>query len=357
MENDVLNMMSSTEKAPKRNAFEMTLADWERFVKEELNMPRYTAGQLCQWIYRKRVFNFSAMTNLSKTLREQLPELLEIKLPKLAKRQVAADGTRKYLWRLDGGEYIESVLMDHGNHYTACVSSQVGCPLRCAFCATGQQGFKRNLTASEIVSHFVAMESDVGHDINNVVFMGMGEPFLNYNNVVKAVRMLLDPKMRGLSARHVTISTSGIPGSIRRFADEGLDIYLCLSLHAPNNELRSRIMPVNDRFPLGSVFSALEYWQKKTGVRLTIEYVLLKNVNDTPDCAYELATLFSNLQVYVNLIPYNPVAGTRFARPSASRIMPFMKILKNLNIECDVRKEHGSDIDAACGQLRGKVVN
>ena len=247
--------------------------------------------------------------------------------------------------------------MDHGNHYTACLSSQVGCPLRCEFCATGQQGFKRNLSAGEIVSHFAAMESDVGHDINNVVFMGMGEPLLNYENVVKAVRMFLEPKMRGLSVRHVTISTSGIPEGIRRLADEGLDIYLCLSLHAPNNELRSRIMPVNERFPLGAVFSALEYWQKKTGVRLTIEYVMLKNVNDTPDCAYELATLFSNLQVYVNLIPYNPVAGTQFARPSASRIAPFMKILRELNVECEVRKEHGADIDAACGQLRGKTVS
>ena len=357
MENDELNVTNAPEKATKRNAFEMTLADWERFVQEELDMPRYTADQLCQWIYKKKVFDFRAMTNLSKALRERLPELLEIRLPKLAKRQTAADGTRKYLWRLDDGEYVESVLMDHGNHYTACISSQVGCPLRCEFCATGQQGFKRNLSAGEIVSHFAAMESDVGHDINNVVFMGMGEPLLNYENVVKAVRMFLEPKMRGLSVRHVTISTSGIPEGIRRLADEGLDIYLCLSLHAPNNELRSRIMPVNDRFPLGAVFGALGYWQKKTGVRLTIEYVMLKNVNDTPDCAYELATLFSNLQVYVNLIPYNPVAGTRFARPSASRIAPFMKILRELNVECEVRKEHGADIDAACGQLRGKTVS
>ena len=237
---------------------------------------------------------------------------------------MSQDRTRKYLWRLDDGQFIESVLMDHGNHFTACISSQVGCPLRCGFCATGQQGFTRNLTAGEIVAHFAAMEADVGHDINNVVFMGMGEPFLNADNVFRAVKMFLEPKMRGLSVRHVTISTSGIPDGIRRLADEGLGIYLCLSLHAPNDEIRSRIMPVNDKFPLSQV---------------------------------ELATLFDGLQVYVNLIPFNPVEGTRFSRPSASRIQPFMKILKELNVECELRKEHGTDIDAACGQLRGKTVN
>ena len=231
----------------------------------------------------------------------------------------------------------------------------MGCPLHCEFCATGQQGFTRNLTAGEIVGHFIAMESDLGHDINNVVFMGMGEPLLNYDNVIRAVRMLMEPKMRGMGVRRITISTSGVADGIRRLADEGLDIYLCLSLHAPNDEIRSRLMPVNDRYPLGTVLSALEYWQKKSGVRLTIEYVLLKNINDTPQCAYEMVTLFQNLQVYVNLIPYNPVAGTRFARPSASRIKPFMDILKELGVEAELRREKGVDIDAACGQLRGKA--
>ena len=341
----------------KINAFDLSLDEWRAFVQEKLDLPRYTADQICQWIYQKKVFDFAAMTNLSKAARASLPELVEFHLPRLAKRQVSQDRTRKYLWRLDDGQFIESVLMDHGNHFTACISSQVGCPLRCGFCATGQQGFTRNLTAGEIVAHFAAMEADVGHDINNVVFMGMGEPFLNADNVFRAVKMFLEPKMRGLSVRHVTISTSGIPDGIRRLADEGLGIYLCLSLHAPNDEIRSRIMPVNDKFPLSQVFDALKYWQKKTGVRATMEYILLKNINDMPECAYELATLFDGLQVYVNLIPFNPVEGTRFSRPSASRIQPFMKILKELNVECELRKEHGTDIDAACGQLRGKTEN
>ena len=354
MENAEMNVAAP---AQKRGAFDMNLAEWRDFVQEDLKLPRYTADQICQWVYQKKVFDFRAMTNLSKALRERLPQLVDVALPRLAQRQVSQDGTRKYLWRLADGQYIESVLMDHGNRYTACISSQVGCPLRCTFCATGQQGFTRNLTAGEIVAHFTAMEADLGADINNVVFMGMGEPLLNYDNVIRAVRMLLEPKMRGLSVRHVTISTSGIPEYIRRLADEELGIYLCLSLHAPNNELRSRLMPVNEKFPLPQVLDALRYWQKKTGVRLTVEYVLLKNQNDMPECAYELVTLFQGLQVYVNLIPYNPVEGSRYSRPSASRITPVMNVLKKLGIECELRKEHGTDIDAACGQLRGRALN
>ena len=339
----------------RRSAFSMSSDEWRAFAVECLGAQRYVGDQICQWLYKKRVFDFAAMTNLSKAMRARLPELVEIDVPKMAKRQVSVDGTRKYLWRLSDGECVESVLMDHGNRFTACISSQVGCPLRCGFCATGQAGFKRNLSVAEIIAQFTAMEAEAGHDINNVVYMGMGEPLLNYENVMKSVRMLLDPKMRGLSVRHVTISTSGIPQGIRRLADEGLGIFLCLSLHAPNNALRSKIMPVNDKFPLGPVLEAVSYWQKKTGVRLTVEYVLLKNVNDTPECAYELATLFNGIRAYVNLIPYNPVVGSGFARPSASRIKPFMDILKKLGIECEVRKEHGTDIDAACGQLRGKA--
>ncbi|MDY3868519.1 MAG: 23S rRNA (adenine(2503)-C(2))-methyltransferase RlmN [Pyramidobacter sp.] len=343
------------ENCEKVAGFEMNLAEWRAFVQEKLGLQRYVADQICQWVYQKKTFDFEQMTNLSKSLRASLPDQIDLTLPRMERRQVSADGTRKYLWRLSDGEFIESVILDHGNHYTACISSQVGCPLRCEFCATGRQGFTRNLTAGEIVSHFTAMEADLGRDINNVVFMGMGEPLLNYDNVIKAVRMLMEPKMRGMGVRRITISTSGIADGIRRLADEGLDIYLCLSLHAPNDEIRSRLMPVNNRYPLGTVLSALEYWQKKSGVRLTIEYVLLKNINDTPECAYEMVTLFENLQVYVNLIPYNPVAGTRFARPSASRIKPFMDILKELGVEAELRREKGTDIDAACGQLRGKA--
>lgn len=347
---------ANAEKPTPRNAFEMTLDEWHTFATDVLGMQRYVGDQICQWIYKKKVFNFNAMTNLSKAMRARLPEMLNIDLPRLSKMQESEDGTKKYLWRLSDDECVESVLMDHGNRFTACISSQVGCPLGCRFCATGQQGFKRNLTAAEIVSQFVAMESEVGHDINNVVYMGMGEPMLNYENVIKSVRLLLEPKMRGLSVRHITISTSGIPEGIRKLGDEGLGIYLCLSLHAPNNDIRSKLMPINDKYPIGQVLDAVKYWQKKTGVRLTVEYVLIKNVNDMRECAYELATMFNDIQAYVNLIPYNPVEGTPYSRPSASRINPFMSILKELNVECEVRKEHGTDIDAACGQLRGRII-
>lgn len=347
-------MENAEAKPAAANAFGMTLEEWRAFALDKAGLPRYAADQICRWIYRKKVFDFAAMTDLPKTARAALPGLIDTRLPALAGLQVSRDRTRKYLWRLADGEYVESVLMDHENRFTACVSSQVGCPLRCAFCATGRLGFTRNLAAGEIVAQFMAMEAEAGHDIDNVVFMGMGEPFLNTDAVLRAARIFLEPKMRGLSARHVTISTAGVPDGIRRLADEGPGVFLCLSLHAPNDALRTRLMPVNARYPLARVFDALRYWQDKTGVRATMEYILLKNVNDTPECAYELATLFRGLRVYVNLIPYNPVEGAGFSRPSASRVRPFMKILKGLNVECELRKEHGADIDAACGQLRAK---
>ncbi len=335
------------------DGLDLDLEQWRRLLQQRFDAPRYRADQICQWIYKKKALDFGAMTDLSKDLRARLPQEIGIQGPFLAQRQIAADGTRKYLWRLWDGQEIESVLLDHGNHYTACLSSQVGCPLACQFCATGRQGFQRNLTTGEIVGHFLAMEADLGRDIANVVFMGMGEPLLNYDSVIKAIRMLMEPKMRGLGVRHITISTSGIAPAIRRLADEDLGVYLCLSLHGPNDELRSRLMPVNRSYSLAQVMDALKYWQDRTGVRLTIEYVLLKNVNDLPELAYEMAALLQDLQVYVNLIPYNPVVP-QFSRPSASRIRPFMKILRDLGIETELRREKGADIDAACGQLRGR---
>ncbi|SMG41152.1 23S rRNA (adenine(2503)-C(2))-methyltransferase RlmN [Dethiosulfovibrio salsuginis] len=325
---------------------------WRSFT-EELGEPAYRADQLCQWIYQKKIFDVNRMTNLSKPLREGLVDKLYVQPPFSAKVQTSQDKTVKFLWRFLDGNEVESVLMDHGNHHTACLSTQVGCPLRCDFCATGRQGFVRNLTAGEIVGHLLAMESWLGQDIKNVVFMGMGEPLLNWDNLKKAIEILNHPKMRGMGIRRMTISTAGVAPGILALAESGLDVGLSVSIHAPNDEIRSRLMPVNDRYPMGQVIDALKVYQKKTGSRITVEYVMLKKVNDETEHAYELAALLSDLDVYVNLIPYNPVIE-RYSRPSASRVAPFAAILRKLGLEVDVRKEKGADIDAACGQLRGR---
>nr|WP_321500719.1 23S rRNA (adenine(2503)-C(2))-methyltransferase RlmN [uncultured Dethiosulfovibrio sp.] len=325
---------------------------WRSFT-EELGEPPYRADQLCQWIYQKKIFDVNRMTNLSKPLREGLVDKLYVQPPFSAKVQTSQDKTVKFLWRFLDGNEVESVLMDHGNHHTACLSTQVGCPLRCDFCATGRQGFVRNLTAGEIVAHFLAMEAWLGQDIKNAVFMGMGEPLLNWDNLKKAIEILNHPKMRGMGIRRMTISTAGVAPGILALAESGLDVGLSVSIHAPNDEIRSRLMPVNDRYPMGQVIDALKVYQKKTGSRITVEYVMLKKVNDETEHAYELAALLSDLDVYVNLIPYNPVIE-RYSRPSASRVAPFAAILRKLGLEVDVRKEKGADIDAACGQLRGR---
>lgn len=326
---------------------------WRSFT-EDLGEPAYRADQICQWIYQKKIFDVNRMTNLSKTLREGLAEKLYVQSPYSAKVQTSQDKTVKFLWRFLDGNEVESVLLDHGNHHTACLSTQVGCPLRCDFCATGRQGFVRDLTAGEIIGHFLAMEAWLGQDIKNAVFMGMGEPLLNWDNLKKAIEILNHPKMRGMGIRRITISTAGVAPGILALAESGLDVGLSVSLHAPNDEIRSRLMPVNDLYPMGQVMDALKVYQKKTGNRITVEYLMLKKLNDDPQQAYELAALLSDLDVYVNLIPYNPVVA-RYSRPSASRIEPFAAVLRKLGLEVDVRKEKGSDIDAACGQLRGRI--
>ncbi len=332
---------------------DLSYDQWRSFT-EELGEPAYRADQICQWIYQKKIFDVNRMTNLSKNLREGLSERLLVQPPYLAKVQTSQDKTVKFLWRFLDGNEVESVLMDHGNHHTACLSTQVGCPLRCDFCATGRQGFVRNLSAGEIIGHFLAMESWLGQDIKNIVFMGMGEPLLNWDNVKSAIETLNHPKMRGMGIRRITISTAGVAPGILALADSGLDVGLSISLHAPNDDIRSKLMPVNDRYPLGQVMDALKVYQKKTGSRITVEYVMLKKINDEVEHAYELAALLADLDVYINLIPYNPVIP-RYSRPSASRIAPFASTLRKLGLEVDVRKEKGADIDAACGQLRGRI--
>ena len=264
------------------DALSLSYEEW-RGRMAEWGEPGFRADQICGWIYGRKVFNYHEMSNLSKSLRERLSGSLLMPLPVLIREQASRDGTRKYLWQMTDGERVESVLLNHGGHTTACISSQVGCPLACTFCATGSLGFTRNLTPGEILGQFLMMERrrlDAGAEqgINNIVFMGMGEPLLNADSVLGSIRMLNHPKMRGLGARHITISTSGVVQGIVDLADFEIPIRLSVSLHAPNDALRSRLMPINRSCPLSRLVEALHIYRRRTGERVTIEYALIETM-------------------------------------------------------------------------------
>ena len=333
------------------DALSLDYEGWRNLI-ETWGEPKFRADQICQWIYSHKIFNYDLMSNLSKDLRAKLNENVLMTLPILIKTS-SSGGTIKYLWQLSDGERIESVLLNHGGHKTACISTQVGCPLGCAFCATGAMGFKRNLSSGEILGQFLLMESmQPDKAINNIVFMGMGEPLLNEDNLFKAIRTLNHVKMRNLGARHITISTSGIVPGIEDLADFEVPLRLSVSLHAPNDELRSRLMPINKKYPLQRLADALKFYKNRTGERITIEYILIANINDEPKYAYEMAALLNGLEPYINLIPYNPVKNNKkFKRSSDGAVKKFCAALTELKIEFEVRRERGSDIAAACGQL------
>ena len=334
-------------------ALELSLNDWQ-ILFAGWNEQKFRAAQVCQWIYAKKVFSYYDMSNLSKGLREKLNNNVMMYLPILIRQQTSKDGTKKYLWQLQDGSRVESVLLTHGGHKTACISSQAGCPLGCVFCETGANGFTRNLTRGEILGQFLMMEKMNGGDINNIVFMGMGEPLLNESAVFSAIRTLNDKDMRNLGARHITISTSGIVPGIEDLADFGIPIRLSLSLHAPNDALRSKLMPVNRQYPLQKLVAALRRYRERTGERITVEYALIDRVNDAPELAYETAALLDGLEPYINIIPFNPIPSKPELKRS-SRVREFCAALSELNIEHEVRKERGTDIMAACGQLAGSM--
>ena len=335
------------------DALELSLNDWQ-ILFADWGEPKFRAGQVCQWIYAKKVFNYHDMSNLSKDLRVKLSENVLMTLPVLIRQQTSRDGTKKYLWQMNDGVRVESVLLNHGGHRTACISSQAGCPLGCMFCETGANGFTRNLTRGEILGQFLMMEKLNGGDINNIVFMGMGEPLLNEAAVFSAIRSLNDKSMRNLGARHITISTSGIVPGIEDLADFEIPIRLSLSLHAANDALRNKLMPVNKQYPLQKLTAALRHYRERTGERITIEYALIDRVNDSVEYAYELGALLDGLQPYVNLIPYNAIPSRpELRRSSDGRVKEFCGALSELKIEYELRKERGGDIAAACGQLAG----
>jgi 23S rRNA (adenine2503-C2)-methyltransferase len=322
----------------------------------------YRADQIMQWIYRRGQDDFGAMSNISKDLRTRLVQHFEIRTPELVTEQVSVDGTRKWVLRLDGGNAIETVYIPEEGRATLCISSQVGCAMDCSFCSTAQQGFNRNLTTAEIIAQVWFAARTLGGDfqnervISNIVFMGMGEPLANYNAVLPAIRILLDDFGFGLSKRRVTVSTSGLVPYMDRLREE-VDTALAVSLHAPDDALRDEIVPINRKYPLAELLEACRRYTvgKDRKSHIVYEYVMLDGVNDKPEHARKLAKLLAGMPAKVNLIPFNPFPQTRYRRSTPEAIQAFAKILRDKHIITTTRKTRGDDIDAACGQLVGRV--
>lgn len=328
-----------------------------RAVALEMGEPKFRAEQLHHWLYVKNVRDLDQMTNLKASFKAKLSEQYDIGCLEIAEKEVSKDGTTKYLFRLHDGQLVESVLMyfEDRDTYAICISTQVGCAVNCSFCATGKLGFKRNLSIAEITEQYTYVQGDSGKEVRNIVFMGQGEPLLNYDNLLPAIRIL--NKSAEVGIRHITVSTSGIVPKIDALASEHLQLTLAISLHAPNDELREQIMPLNRKYPLDQLMPALHRYGSETGRRLTVEYILLDQVNDHPAHAHELGKLLKGLKCNVNLIPYNPIGDDYgFKRPSRARVYQFRELLSQYGKKVTVRVERGTDIAAACGQLANKAI-
>ncbi len=312
----------------------------------------FRAEQIFKWLYQEQVKEFDEMTNLSLELREKLKQNYTICNFQILKKQESTDGTKKYLFDVLDGNAIETVLMQYHHGKTICVSSQIGCKMGCKFCASTGIAFIRNLTAGEIVEQVLAVQQDIGENISNIVFMGIGEPFDNYEEVMKAVRIFNHPKGLNIGARHISISTSGIVPRIYDFAKEELQCTLSISLHATNNEKRSQMMPVNNAYPIEELMQACKDYIKKTNKRISFEYALAKENNDNLEDAKELVNLLKGMLCHVNLIPINKIENGQFVKSSNEAIFRFRDYLNDHGIVATIRRELGSDIDAACGQLR-----
>jgi len=316
----------------------------------ELGQQAFRGKQIADWIYKRGVRNISDMTNLPASFREQLSATAALTRSKVLKESRSPDGTTKYLLELSDGETIESVLLPYSDRISVCVSTQVGCPAGCLFCATADCGFLRNLTTGEIVDQVLTLQEKGGQRVTHVVFMGMGEPLLNFDSVIKALHLLNDEIKIGM--RHMTISTVGIPPMIRRLQELDLQITLAISLHAPTDDLRQNLIPVSRKYPLSELIPTCRDYANFTKRRITIEYLLIADVNDSPAQAQELVNLLRHMLCNVNLIPYNEVTGKPFKRPTRQSIQAFRSILEQAGIEVTQRMERGHSVSAACGQLR-----
>lgn len=317
----------------------------------------FRAEQIFKWLYQEKVKSFDEMTNLSLELREKLKNNYTICNYNILKKLESSDGTKKYLFDILDGNIIESVLMEYHYGKSVCVSSQVGCKMGCKFCASTGIPFVRNLTAGEIVEQILAIEQDTGDKISNIVFMGIGEPLDNYDNVIKAIRILNNPKGLGIGARHISVSTSGLVPRIYDLAKENIQCTLSVSLHASNNEKRSSMMPVNNRYSVEELIKACKEYIAMTNKRISFEYALAKDNNDNMQDAKELANLLKGMLCHVNLIPINKIENGKFTKSSNENIIKFRDYLNDHGIVATIRRELGSDIEAACGQLRRKNLN
>ncbi|WP_279155316.1 23S rRNA (adenine(2503)-C(2))-methyltransferase RlmN [Thomasclavelia cocleata] len=314
----------------------------------------FRAKQVFSWLYQKDAQSFEDMSDLSKDLRNQLNEEFTLDVLKIKEKQVSRDGTIKYLFELLDGSLIESVLMIHDYGRSLCVTSQVGCNMKCTFCASGLLNRQRNLTAGEIVAQIIKVQEDIKQRISHVVVMGTGEPFDNYDNVMNFVRIINYPHGLAIGARHITISTCGLIDGINKYSEEGIQTNLAISLHAPNDEIRNELMPINKVYPMDDLREAVSNYINKTNRRVTFEYILLKDINDDIIYARQLAHYLRGLNAYVNLIPYNSVDEHGYQPSSKEQAEIFKSELLRLHINVTMRKEHGRDIDGACGQLRAK---
>lgn len=337
-----------------KSVFDLKLEDLTSYL-EDNGYSKFVSKQIYDWIYKKRVFDFDKMSNIKLELREQLKKDFDISMLKLVRRQTSKE-TNKYLFELADGNLIESVLMRHDYGLSVCVSSQIGCNMGCSFCESGRLKKVRDLLPGEIVRQILMIEEDVGMRISSVVVMGIGEPFDNYDNIMDFIRIINSPFGIAIGARHITVSTSGLVPMIKRYAEEDLQTNLAISLHAPNDELRNKIMKVNKAYNISSLIAAINEYIEKTNRRVTIEYVMLSMVNDSEENANELADLLRGMNVYVNLIPYNETSHIEYKKSPNDRVMKFYDTLKRRGINVTVRREFGGNIDAACGQLRANEV-
>jgi 23S rRNA (adenine2503-C2)-methyltransferase len=343
----------------KPSVFNLTLAGLEAWVATRRE-PLYRAKQVLQWLYQKRVSRFREMSDLSERLRDELDREFLLEPLACVRKTGSRDTTQKFLFALKDHSLIESVLIpaspalygSPSDRKTLCVSTQVGCAYGCKFCASGLEGWTRNLEPGEMVEQILQVEALSGEKINNIVFMGMGEPLANYHNLLQAIEIIRAPWGIGIGARHITVSTSGLAPRIRELADQPLQIRLAVSLHGATDGVREKIMPINRKFNLAALMDACAYYGEKKHQRITFEYILIENVNDGLDQVVELASLARRLEAKINLIPYNTVEGLSWKRPSQTRQQTFYRALRKSGVDATIRREKGHDIDAACGQLR-----
>ena len=339
-----------------QSIYNLSLADLKEYFINRGEKP-YRSIQIFEWLYRFKVRSFDEMTNQKKSIIELLKLDFNLDLLELVERQISSDKTEKFLFRLEDGSLIETVLMNHVYGNSLCVTTQVGCNMNCAFCASGMHKKQRNLSTAEIILQVMSVSEIIGKRISHIVIMGIGEPFDNYDNVIRFMKIINEPKGLEIGARHISVSTCGLVPKIYDFAKEEMQSNLAISLHAPTNEVRNQIMPINKAYPLEVLIPAIKDYINATNRRVTLEYILLRDLNDTKECANKLADLIFGMNVYVNLIPYNEVREKPFKRSLPNAMKEFFDTLKKRGINVTLRQEQGHDIDAACGQLRSKKMN